>query len=170
VQGLRASTLESNDLAAAISTAAGELAAEARGHATVRLSVEVEAVSRALHPIVRDEAFPIASEALRNACQHAAPQHLEVEIRYDEGQFRLRVGDGKGIDSQVTGRPGHFGLHGMHERAPLVGGKLTVWTTPGAGTEIELRIPSAYAYATTSARRHGLFAEWRSGKDGQRKR
>ena len=171
VQGLRASTLESNDLAESIRTVGEELAAEASGHAPVRLSVEVEGVSRALHPIVRDEVFRIASEALRNACRHAAPQHLEVEIRYDEGQFRLRVrDDGKGIDSQVSaqGRPGHFGLHGMHERAQLVGGKLTVWTAPEAGTEIELTIPSAYAYATTTAPRHGLFAEWRSGKDGQR--
>jgi signal transduction histidine kinase len=66
----------------------------------------------------------------------------------------LRVrDDGKGIDRNflsAEGREGHFGLHGMRERAKLVGGKLTVWTAPDSGTEIELSIPAAHAYAATS--------------------
>jgi signal transduction histidine kinase len=82
----------------------------------------------------------IASEALRNA-QHAASAQIEVEIVYDRQQFRLRVrDDGRGIDPRLLaqGREGHFGLAGMHERAAVVGGKLTVWSALDAGTEIEL--------------------------------
>ena len=37
-----------------------------------------------LHPIVRDEVYRIAAEALRNAFRHAAAENVEVEIRYDE--------------------------------------------------------------------------------------
>ena len=59
--------------------------------------------------------------------------------------------DGKGIDPAVLsgqGREGHYGLHGMRERAKLIGGKLTVWSEVDAGTEVELRVPGGTAYAT----------------------
>jgi glucose-6-phosphate-specific signal transduction histidine kinase len=66
---------------------------------------------------------------MRNALRHAAAMQIEVELRYDERQLRLRVRDnGKGIDPThlgEQGRQGHFGLHGMRERAELIGGKLT---------------------------------------------
>jgi len=29
----------------------------------------------------------------------------------------------------------------MHERAERLGGKLEVWSEPGAGTEVDLRVP-----------------------------
>jgi signal transduction histidine kinase len=60
----------------------------------------------------------------------------------------------KGIDPKVLeagGRSGHHGLPGMQERAKLAGGKLTVWSKPGSGTEIELTIPASIAYAKSAA-------------------
>ena len=41
---------------------------------------------------------------------------------------------------------GHFGLHGMRERAEIVGGQLEVWSKRDSGTEVELSIPGAVAY------------------------
>jgi signal transduction histidine kinase/streptogramin lyase len=165
VQGLRASTVESNDLAQAITTLGEQLAAEASSATSVGLHVEVEGAPRNLHPIVRDEIYRIASEALRNACRHAEAQQIEVEFRYDERQFRLRVrDDGKGIDATFLaseGRTGHFGLHGMRERAKLMGGKLTVWTAAESGTEIELIVPAVRVYAASP--RRSWFAEKFSG-------
>jgi ligand-binding sensor domain-containing protein/signal transduction histidine kinase len=67
VQGLRASTVERNDLARAITTLGEEIAAEGRSHASAGLRVGVEGTPRPLHPIVRDEIYRIGSEALRNA-------------------------------------------------------------------------------------------------------
>jgi signal transduction histidine kinase len=105
-----------------------------------------------LHPIVRDEVFRIAAEALRNAYQHSHGEQVEVELRYDPRQFRLRVrDDGQGIDPLLLasgGREGHFGLRGMRERAKLVGGKLTIWSAPGSGTEVEATIPASRAYGS----------------------
>jgi nitrate/nitrite-specific signal transduction histidine kinase len=48
-------------------------------------------------------------------------------------------------------RTGHFGLPGMRERAEVVGGHLDVWSQQGLGTEVELTIPAAAAYATPRA-------------------
>lgn len=161
VQGLRASTVETNDLVPAITKLGEELTAEASGDRAVGLCVEVQGVPRSLHPIVRDEVYRILGEALRNAIRHAEANQIEVELRYAERQFRLQIrDDGKGIDPKflgAQGREGHFGLHGMRERAKLIRGKLTVWTAPGSGTEIELSMPAAYAYAaSTDARRSWL--------------
>jgi signal transduction histidine kinase len=167
VQGLRASTDDSTDLAQAITTRGEQLVAEASSSTSVGLDVEVEGTPRNLRPIVRDEIYQVASEALRNAFRHAEAQQIEVDIRYDQRQFRLRVrDDGKGIDATfltAEGRKGHFGLHGMRERAKLMGGKLTVWTAAQSGTEIELILPAARAYA--AAPRRSWLAEkfsWKS--------
>ena len=153
VQGLRMSTVEKNDLAVAIRTLGEELAS-ADTNESSHFQVVVEGTSRNLHPILRDEVYRLAAEALRNAFRHAAAQHVEVEIRYDEKYFRLRVrDDGKGIHPEVLrgdGREGHYGLHGMRERAKLVGGKLTIWTELDSGTEIELNIPGARAYVKST--------------------
>jgi len=151
VQGLRASTVQSNDLALAISTLGEELAADPNNHRSA-FRVAVEGAPRDLHPILRDEIYRIAAEALRNAFRHAQARQVEVEIRYDDEQFRLRVrDDGKGIDPAILSRQdseGHYGLHGMRERATLIGGKLTVWSEVEAGTEVELRVPASAAYAS----------------------
>lgn len=63
-----------------------------------------------------------------------------VDLR---GAMSWDVAGGEGDD-----RPGHFGLHGMRERAKLVGGNLEVWSTAQSGTDIELTIPASAAYAT----------------------
>jgi signal transduction histidine kinase len=56
--------------------------------------------------------------------------------------------DGKGIDDEAMRQQpaGHFGLHGMRERAEILGGRLEVWSKRDTGTEVELSIPGAVAY------------------------
>jgi signal transduction histidine kinase len=159
VQGLRDSTVQSNDLAMAISTLGQELGTDSANHRPA-FRVAVEGEARNLHPILRDEIYKIAAEALRNAFRHSQAQQIEAEIRYDTEQFRLRVrDDGKGVDPAILsgqGSEGHFGLPGMRERATLIGGKLVVWSEVDAGTEVELRVPASTAYAT--AQRHSWFS------------
>ena len=154
VQGLRMSTVENNDLAVAIRTIGQELVSAQTNERGPNFRVVVEGISRNLHPVLRDEVYRLATEALRNAFRHAAALNVEVEIRYDEKYFRLRVrDDGKGIDPDVfrkEGREGHYGLNGMRERATLVGGKLTIWTELDSGTEIDLNIPGMRAYVKST--------------------
>jgi len=168
VQGLRTSTIEPNNLVLAITGLGEEIAAEARADDAAAVSIAVEGAARNLQPIVRDEVYRIAAEALRNAFRHAGAKGIDVEIRYEPRQFRLRIrDDGRGIAQEyltAEGREGHFGLHGMRERANLMGGRLTVWTAPDAGTEIELTIPAANAYPEAAPGRSRL-ADRLSRKD-----
>jgi len=169
VQGLRSSVTVTNDLACAITTLGTELAASEANSNAAEFHVEVEGTTRDLHPIMRDEVYRIAGEAVRNAFKHAEAKRIEVEIRYDERQLRVRVrDDGKGIDPKdlnEEGRPGHYGLRGMRERAKLMGGKLAVWSELDSGTEVELRIPASRAYETSRTQRRSRLAEKLTGKD-----
>jgi signal transduction histidine kinase len=148
---LRSSVVETNDLALAMRTLGEELAANSQ---SVAFQVHVEGTPRDLHPILRDEVYRITGEGIRNAFRHADAQRIEVEIHYAERHLRARVrDDGKGTDPKLIadgGREGHFGLRGMQERAKLIGGKLTMWSERGAGTEVELSVPAARAYTVPS--------------------
>jgi signal transduction histidine kinase len=170
VQGLRASGAVTNDLAVALSTLGEEVAAATQvndAHTErARLDVAIHGTPRRLCPIVRDDIYRIGSEALRNAFWHARARRIEVEIRYDDHQFQLRVrDDGEGVDEAVLdgSRAGHFGLPGMRERAELIGGDFEVWSTAGMGTEVALTIPAAAIYATRGSRRHFWSFFRRSG-------
>jgi signal transduction histidine kinase len=165
IQGLRTSTVTTNELAQALTALGEELAsadsAHGATHGSARFHLVVEGPPRELHPILRDEVYAIAREAVRNAFRHAQPSNIEADIRYSGSSFQLRIrDDGKGIDSEIVaeGRAGHFGVPGMRERAGRIGGKLDVWTANGAGTEIELSIPASIAYRTSPGRTVlGLF-------------
>ncbi len=156
VQGLRRTT-QTNDLALALNAIGQELAADPAGKDSTEFHVEVEGTPRHLHPILRDEIYRIAAEALRNAFRHADARQIAVEIRYDNRLLRVRIrDDGKGIDPKVLaegGRDGHFGLHGMRERAQIIGAKLDVWSERASGTEVELSVPASKAYLPPSTGR-----------------
>jgi signal transduction histidine kinase len=112
--------------------------------------VIVEGKPQTLPPTLEDEIYRIGREVIRNAFHHAAASRIEVEIRYDEDQLRLRIrDDGKGIDPkflEASRRPGHWGLPGIRERAQRIESRLEFWSEAGAGTEVELRVPAATAY------------------------
>jgi signal transduction histidine kinase len=149
VQGLRSSAFDESDIVEAITAMAEELTSDTSTPESPAIDVEVEGARRDLNANVRDEAYRIAGEALRNAFRHANAKQITVEIRFDPRHFQLSVrDDGKGIDEQaMRSQPtGHFGLHGMRERAELFGGKLEVWSKLGSGTQLELSIPGATAY------------------------
>jgi ligand-binding sensor domain-containing protein/signal transduction histidine kinase len=176
IQDLRSQpSLESN-LLKLLTLAGEELATGQDGQSkTAKFRVRVEgerayslkalAGKRNLNPLIQDEAYRIARELLRNAFQHANASEIEAEIRYESRAFRLRVrDDGKGIDAnflEAGGRTGHWGLTGMRERAKRIGGQLEIWSNTGAGTEVELMIPAAVAYARAT---NGQRWWWRGRK------
>jgi len=124
--------------------------------------VTVEGPAQDLSPVLQDEIYQIGREVLRNAFRHASASRIEAEIHYDNRLLRLRIrDDGKGLDPKVLKdgmRPGHWGLPGIRERAKRIGARLVFWSEAGAGTEVELAVPSRIAYEkSTTRRRFGLF-------------
>jgi len=151
VYDLRSSATTTNDLAQALREVGNELAAPG----ATTFSLTVEGPARDLHPIIRDEAYRIAREGLRNAFSHARAHHIEAELIYTDRLFRLRIrDDGEGIAPEILeqGRPGHYGLPGIRERAQQIGAKLTVWSGLGRGTEIDLSMEGSIAYGAPQGR------------------
>ena len=131
-------------------------------------NLTVEGPAADLHPIIRDEIYRIAREALSNAFKHAHARHIEAEISYGQSAFRLRIrDDGEGIPAEVLehGRAGHFGLPGMRERARQIGAELTIWSRPDAGTEIDLSLSELIAYG--ALRQRSRFGPFRQRMDKQ---
>jgi ligand-binding sensor domain-containing protein/signal transduction histidine kinase len=166
VEDLRQSTVVNHDIVQALGALGQELAPTPTNNGTSVFRVLVEGKPRDLDPILRDEIYRIAREALRNAFHHSKAHHIEAEISYGDSQFSLRVrDDGEGIDPAIFRdgkRAGHWGLPGMRERAEQFGGHLEVWSEYGAGTEVELMVPASMAYAASA--RRGRF--WFLGKGG----
>jgi signal transduction histidine kinase len=90
--------------------------------------------------------YRIAQEALTNVAKHAHASQVSVVVDQPEGEVRLIVeDDGRGFDLEQTRerarRARRLGLAGMQERASLVGGRLTVESSPGSGTTLYVRLP-----------------------------
>jgi signal transduction histidine kinase len=126
-------------------------------------TIEIETVGtpRRLDPLILSEAKRIASEAIFNIWRHANASRVEIEVRYGASLNLRFADDGQGIDTFVLGqggKPGHFGLPGMRERARRLRGDLTVQARAGGGTEVGLSIPGNVAYGPA---RTGWFARFR---------
>jgi signal transduction histidine kinase len=159
LNSLRSSTVEGNDLAEAFRRAGEECSFQRQ----LEFAVSVEGSGRETHPIARDEVYRIGYEAIRNACAHSGADRVTVELSYLENLV-LRIRDnGKGIDSDVAamGRAGHFGLVGMYERAARIKGKLTISSSFGSGTVVELVVPRSVVFQSATPMRPRLLANIR---------
>jgi hypothetical protein len=170
IHDLRSPAPAAKMLAEEITTFGEELVAkDANEKEPVQFRIVVEGSAHVLNPNAHIHIFRIAREALRNAFSHSQGRRIETEIAYTDDLFRLRIrDDGKGIDPDLRGRAeeiGHWGLRGMRERAECLNGELDVWSEPGAGTEIELRIPGSIAYEASPS--HSSFQPfWKRRKNG----
>lgn len=92
-------------------------------------------------PKTRVELFRVVQEALNNVRKHAQASRVSIDVRSDaQGIKIIVVDDGTGFDLGQN-EPGHFGLEIMRERAESVGGRLTVSSTVGRGTEVSVWMP-----------------------------
>ena len=148
----------------------------------VRLSEDIHALSRQLHPSILDDlglvraleaeiarftekegirvlfnheelspAIPrdialalyrVTQESLRNIARHSRATSTHLELKGEPGAIHLKVVDtGCGFDPASPGRIRGLGLASMKERIELVHGSITIDSTPGEGTVIEVSVP-----------------------------
>jgi signal transduction histidine kinase len=82
-------------------------------------------------------------EALANVRRHAEAGRAEVTVAYRPESVALEVSDdGRGFDPAATGG---YGLRGMRARVEQAGGSVTVTSSPGAGTLLEVALPTGPA-------------------------
>jgi signal transduction histidine kinase len=101
----------------------------------VDLTVPAE---RRLSEPVEIAAYYVVSEALTNVAKHAHASVAEVEVAVGEGVLQVRVrDDGRGGADFGLGS----GLVGLKDRVEALGGRLSVQSSPGAGTCLQAELP-----------------------------
>jgi len=100
--------------------------------------------------------FRVTQEALNNVVKHSGAKQAQVEIYTERNEIRLQIVDaGAGFDIDVKGTEVGIGLVGMRERLRLVGGRLSVQSAPGRGTEILAEVPLLASANVTHERTMG---------------
>ncbi|MFN2589421.1 MAG: sensor histidine kinase, partial [Actinomycetota bacterium] len=142
MRGLRSAGLETDGILPALRSLCDRLSRQ--GGIDVELTVG--AVGD-LPPDVETAAYRVVQQALTNIEMHAAATRVTVRTRRTRRRLDIEVADdGRGFDPQAMpalARRGHVGLASMRERAELCGGTLSIWSRPGAGTRIRIRLPLA---------------------------
>jgi signal transduction histidine kinase/ligand-binding sensor domain-containing protein len=144
IWGLRHNQLESRGLVEALREFS-EATSTGR-----RVRVELSVSGRAVPCPAEAELqlLRICQEAVRNAIRHGAATHIHVVLEFAPGALVLSVSDnGRGfvvVDDGTSGDAGeHLGLLGMRERAERISARITITSSPGKGTTVEVTAPLA---------------------------
>jgi len=107
----------------------------------VKVNFEHSGLNQPFPPATRTAIYRIVQEALTNVSRHAGVNEATVRAWVSSDSLSVQIEDlGKGFNPDEIG-PASSGLVGMQERAHLLGGKLTIETTPGAGTRVTAEFP-----------------------------
>jgi len=113
---------------------------------SVRLELAEEHID--LPPGICHEIVRIVQEGLSNARKHSGARNIVVTLcKEAEGQYKLSIADdgqGFGFRGRVTQSQldaTHRGPGVIKERVRLIGGELTIDSSPGHGARLEITIP-----------------------------
>ena len=110
----------------------------------VAVDLQVVGGEERLPVTVETAIYRVILEGLTNVLKHAEARSVSVVLERYDGELRVVVeDDGKGFDQQAPREPGDagLGLSGMRERLALLGGSLTIESTPGFGTTLFIEVP-----------------------------
>jgi two-component system NarL family sensor kinase len=90
--------------------------------------------------------FSAARELLSNVVRHADASGVAVRLAAANGDLVLVVeDDGRGFPPGLPGErlaDGHIGLAAQRVRIESAGGRMEVFSAPGDGTRVEVRVPA----------------------------
>jgi len=150
VNTLRSEINSGKDLASELAQFGREVSTGSQ--TTFRFSLEGN--PRAIHPVVYEEVWMIAREAIANSFQHANATMIECVMQFSPRHFSFVCrDDGHGIPDRVLkakSKDGHWGLVGMEERARKIGGELHIGRGEIDGTQVRLTLRAGIAYAANN--------------------
>lgn len=111
----------------------------------VSLLVEIQGVERPLPDFISGNLLLLAQEGITNTFKHAAASTIVLRLNFQPESLELSIeddGDGFLVSNAPGPQEGHFGLQGMRERVKRLGGRLTIYSTPGQGTILTAHLRS----------------------------
>jgi signal transduction histidine kinase len=110
------------------------------GRSGLQTEFHVEGIDRLPLPL-EEGLYRIAQEALNNALRHAQARCIRVCLCGHADRIALEVADdGVGFDPATAQEGGGLGLAGMRERTDRLGGRLTLTSRPGQGTQVKVEV------------------------------
>jgi signal transduction histidine kinase len=143
ISDLRPTILDDFGLAAALRHKVDTI----RADEGIEMNYEAALGEERLPETLETTLFWIAQEALTNMCKHSETRQAHVVLERLRRSIRLSIRDwgvGFGAAQETNGggvRGQRVGLCSMRERAALLGGSLEIWSEPGDGTMLEVKIP-----------------------------
>jgi PAS domain S-box-containing protein len=117
-----------------------ELAQRAHSNEQSHVKFSLRGKPRHLSHLVAENLLFIAQQATDNALRHARATVIRIRLNFSKTEVRLQVGDeGCGFDVQKAKHG--IGLTSMRDRAEYIGGKFTLRSQSGKGTQIEVSVP-----------------------------
>src|SRR5262249_36915480 len=138
---LHPSKLEALGLQAAIEGICREISQQHR----LSIEFDLSGLPPDVDPDVSLCLYRITQEALRNIVKHSGARHATVRLTRSGGHLDLQIVDkGAGFQLQDAERQG-LGLVSIRERASALGGRVAIFSAPGRGTRLDVRVPVAAA-------------------------
>ena len=139
IEGMRPTLLDDLGLEAALREMAQEMARRAEWDFSMEIALDDVAIT----PNIEITAFRIVQEALTNAYKYARGPRLSVRLGVANDVLSIHIQDwGEGfVLEEVNADLGHVGLASMQERARLVGGVCSIFSRPGEGVRVFVRLP-----------------------------
>jgi signal transduction histidine kinase len=95
-----------------------------------------------LSPEQRRHVLLIFQEALRNVARHAQCSRVDLSLSFVGGEYLARIRDnGCGLPDPLPGLGS--GMLNLRSRAAALAGTLSILSSPGEGTDLTVRFPSA---------------------------
>jgi len=108
------------------------------------IDVDISPLPVPLPPEVTLCLYRVTQEALHNVVKHSGDSNALVRLASVGPELHLTVADrGVGFDTRAAHEQASLGLVSMQERVRLVQGSFRVESTPGAGTQVMVQVPSA---------------------------
>jgi signal transduction histidine kinase len=128
-----------------LTSALDALVDDVRGRSRLELALTINGIPRRVAADTELVLFRIAQAALHNVERHAHATQATIAVTFAREWVQLTVtDDGAGFeppeDAADLAAGGKLGLLGMQERAQLVGAKLDITSSPGAGTHVTVDV------------------------------
>lgn len=102
---------------------------------------DMETVTSKIDKVVANALFRLYQEALTNIIKHAEATRVESSLKYADGAITLQIVDnGKGFDPEIVKNKQTLGLVGMKERVLIMNGTFELYSEPGKGTSITVKV------------------------------
>jgi signal transduction histidine kinase len=109
----------------------------------INIVAEIEPIDGLIPKESEINFYRVVQESLNNIVKHARATEARVTVRKEVSAISLTITDngaGFTVGALNTSTKRGFGLIGLEERAKILGGTLSLHSTPGEGTTVRMRI------------------------------